>query len=225
MTTLLAFFIVLNSLAEDQTGANLHAGTGSFMQVLQTAGLPGNMHDDSKNAIQHQESRAVYIAEHEPKDKNQDPTFKGDSDTGNDFKSIDSEAEAFQRFLNEMDRFAEVKQLPDAEGEVQFDFFAPLQSQPPYLGDDYRILIRQVVPLLRGGRHKVDVIVWATTPSPSAWQRAAKQAVSINADLVKRSRLKPDQQSRLVSMAQPWGFADVRRPIVSIVVRKQEAGS
>ena len=29
MTTLLAFFIVLNSLAKEQTGAKLYAGTGS----------------------------------------------------------------------------------------------------------------------------------------------------------------------------------------------------
>ena len=30
MTALLAFFIVLNSLAQEQTGAKLHAGTGSL---------------------------------------------------------------------------------------------------------------------------------------------------------------------------------------------------
>jgi flagellar motor protein MotB len=34
MTAQLAFFIVLNSLAQDQTGANLHAGTGSFVRSL-----------------------------------------------------------------------------------------------------------------------------------------------------------------------------------------------
>ena len=33
MTALLAFFIVLNSLATEQTGANLYSGTGSFVQV------------------------------------------------------------------------------------------------------------------------------------------------------------------------------------------------
>ncbi|MCP4857370.1 MAG: hypothetical protein GY903_23045, partial [Fuerstiella sp.] len=34
MTALLAFFIILNTLAEEQTGANLHAGTGSFMESV-----------------------------------------------------------------------------------------------------------------------------------------------------------------------------------------------
>ncbi|MEZ6064742.1 MAG: flagellar motor protein MotB [Planctomycetaceae bacterium] len=41
MTALLAFFIVLNSLAEEQTGAKLHRGTGSFVQALNNMGMPG----------------------------------------------------------------------------------------------------------------------------------------------------------------------------------------
>ena len=39
MTALLAFFIVLNSLAEDQTGANLHSGTGSFAVAISGYGV------------------------------------------------------------------------------------------------------------------------------------------------------------------------------------------
>jgi hypothetical protein len=41
MTALLAFFIILNTLAEEQTGANLHAGTGSFMDTVDKFGLAG----------------------------------------------------------------------------------------------------------------------------------------------------------------------------------------
>lgn len=222
MTTLLAFFIVLNSLAEDQTGANLHAGTGSFVQALQNAGLPGNMQEDSANAIQHEATPPVYIPEHEPKDDSQAPTYNGSDETDNGIRSIDREAEDFQRFLNEMEQFADVEQLPEVEGEVQFDFFNQLQAQSPYLGGDYATLIRQVVPLLKKGRHRIDVIVWVTTPSESAWQRAADQAVSINNELAQRARLKPEQLGRLVTLAQPWGFVDIRRPVISVVVRKQQ---
>ena len=41
MTALLAFFIVINSLAREQTGANLYTGTGSFVNAMNASGLPG----------------------------------------------------------------------------------------------------------------------------------------------------------------------------------------
>ena len=50
MTTLLAFFIVLNSLAAEQTGANLHSGTGSFIQTTRSMGLAGTF--KGKRAVQ-----------------------------------------------------------------------------------------------------------------------------------------------------------------------------
>src|SRR5947209_7064065 len=40
-TILLAMFIVLSTLGKDQTGVNLHNGTGSFRQALDAFGLPG----------------------------------------------------------------------------------------------------------------------------------------------------------------------------------------
>ncbi|MEZ6095650.1 MAG: flagellar motor protein MotB [Pirellulaceae bacterium] len=50
MTALLAFFIVLNSLAKEQTGANLHAGTSSFFFCVQKSGnAAGSMSTDRTN--------------------------------------------------------------------------------------------------------------------------------------------------------------------------------
>ena len=47
MTALLAFFIVLNSLAKEQTGANMYSGTGSFVSAFSNSGLPGDLFGES----------------------------------------------------------------------------------------------------------------------------------------------------------------------------------
>ena len=51
MTALLAFFIVLNSFAKDQTGANMHSGTGSFVNAMSTSGLPGHYPGDRSDLV------------------------------------------------------------------------------------------------------------------------------------------------------------------------------
>ncbi|MCR9119860.1 MAG: hypothetical protein NXI22_23235 [bacterium] len=224
MTTLLAFFIVLNSLAEEQTGANLHAGTGSFVQALQSGGLPGGSTTHSRRAVQHNETGPQYIPEHDKKEDGSPPGQGADPES-NGVRSMDRELEDFQRFINEMDRIAKMKQLPDTEGEVQFDFFESLEPEPPLLGPKYRTLIRQVIPLLRSGRYQVEVIVWATMPSASAWSRSVIQADGVAAELRKRGGLNAKEQQRLSAISQPWGFSDVRRPVVSVVVRKLEAAT
>ena len=48
MTALLAFFIVLNSLAEEQSGANLYAGSGSFVQTTASFRAPGSATGDTQ---------------------------------------------------------------------------------------------------------------------------------------------------------------------------------
>ena len=54
MTTLLAFFLVLCSMAENQTGMNLYVGTGSFISSLESGGLSGVFPGDkSSRAIWH----------------------------------------------------------------------------------------------------------------------------------------------------------------------------
>ena len=51
MTAMLAFFIVLNTLAKEQTGADLHTGTGSFIAAVNSMGLPGMMTSSSSKHI------------------------------------------------------------------------------------------------------------------------------------------------------------------------------
>ena len=62
MTALLAFFIVLNSLSEDQSGGDLNTGTGSFVQALDGFGLPSHFQGNrSAQAFQGDERSPQYL--------------------------------------------------------------------------------------------------------------------------------------------------------------------
>ncbi len=219
MTTLLAFFIVLCSLAEDQTGANLHNGTGSFVRALDGLGLPGAFSGETTSkAVQLQATSPLYLVP--APDQETDQNASGPDDNDNGMRVIDREKEEYQRFLNEMDRMFQVDPLPETNGEATFDFFKKLNPQPPYLPDSYNSILAQVVPLTRRKTHRVEFIVWATTPSRSAWQRAAEEAGQIAKDIATSARLTPEQRDRLQAIGKPWMYTDIKRPVISIVVRK-----
>ena len=219
MTTLLAFFIILCSLAEEQTGANLHTGTGSFAKTLTTAGMPGDFSGEgTSRPVAKDFTSPLYLAA----DLDDNPPAKDPTgpDEDNGLRVVDREAEEYQRFLNELERVSSVENLPEVEGEVEFDLFNNISSDPPYLSEPYKKALQRVLPVLRKNTHQVEIVVWATTPSPSAWTRAARQASGMMNEMAAASKLKPEQRSRMSAVGQPWLFSDVKRPVASIVVRK-----
>ena len=225
MTTLLAFFIVLCSLAEEQTGANLYRGTGSFVNAMRGEGLPGPFGSKTtNNAIPRHETNPLYIAadlDNNPPDANPSGPDKND----NGLRSIDRETEVFQRFLNELEQLSEVENMPETKGEVVFDFFNRLPKDAPLLTKAYKKAFLRVLPTLRRPAYRVDVIVWATTPNPTAWQRAVNQATSITEELTAMANLTAEQRSRLNSIGKPWRYSDVKRPVLSIIVRRLDGSS
>ncbi len=219
MTTLLAFFIVLCSLAEEQTGADLYSGTGSFIEAMKGMGLPGKFEGKrTSKAVQLNSSSPLYVAPDLDENK-PDPKPSGPEES-NDVRTIDRETEVYQRMLNEIDRIAKIDNLPETKGEVVFDFFNRFNREPPYLNEGYRKALLQLVPSLRRETHRVDIVVWANMPSPKAWQRAANQATEISAEAAKLLRLNDVQKRRLRSVGKPWRFSDAKRPICSVIVRK-----
>ena len=220
MTTLLAFFIVLCTLAEDQTGMNLYSGTGSFVRSIDGFGVPGAFsHGDSARTFQLQANSPLYLAaDPEESEPERNPTGPDAEDNG--LRSIDREQDEFKRFLNEMERSSEVTAEPSTEGEVTFDFFAPLNSAAPLLPEGYNDIMSQVLPLLRRETHRVDITVWATTPSPSAWKRAAEQAAGVANEILKTANLNETHRQRLRATARPWMYKDVKRPVLSITMRR-----
>ncbi|MFK7820277.1 MAG: flagellar motor protein MotB [Planctomycetaceae bacterium] len=207
MTALLAFFIVLNSLAKEQTGANLHAGTGSFVSAVSSLGLPGNLSTEhSRKAVQFEEPSPYYM----------DTAREGEED--NSLRILDREKEEFQRLLNELERFYEVDSLPSTRASVVFDVFQKLKPGDKPLSTNSRRMLNRTRPMLSRPNYEIEVVVWATTPSKSAWLRAFNSAKKIVKQYSREVRLSADMKKRLRPVARAWLFSDEKRPVMSVVV-------
>jgi len=221
MTALLAFFIVLNSLAEEQTGANLYSGTGSFVRALAGLGLPGMLGEQAERVTQLDHVSPYYTVD-DPENRTREGSPKGPDDEDNGVRVIDREKEEFERFVFEMEHLYHVDSFPKANGQIVFDSFESFPATPPLLTQDKRTLCGEVLPLLRNDQYRVEVIVWATTPSVTAWTRAANQAGSLRRELANGARLSKEQQNRLTCVAKPWPFSNAKRPAMSVVVIKAD---
>lgn len=223
MTTLLAFFIVLCSMAEDQSGANLHRGTGSFIKTMGAGGMNGAFSaGNSARAIQLQATSPLYMTDAEEefeKGKN-----KGPDEDSNDIASKDREQEEFMRCLNELERQANLDAKPSTLGETTFDFFEKLNPQPPHLPPSYAKLTTRIIPFLRKATHRVELIVWAPTPSPTARRRTAIQSDAIVSGIVASAGLTPEAAERILGVSRTWPYTDVKRPIISVVIRRVSEG-
>lgn len=220
MTTLLAFFIVLNAFSKEQTGADLYSGTGSFVQALNSHGFPGNEPGKkTRNAISRNAPSPLYIAPNP--DKN--PPAKnatGPDDNENGIRVIDREQDQFERFMMEMDRLHTSTELPDTSGEAAFDFFAPLLPEPKPLSSQFDEALGDVLPMMHHADYTVRVVVWATTPSPTAWTKATEQSRRIADQLAGAAGLTGREKYRVRAQGQPWIDSVVKRPVWSIVVQK-----
>ncbi len=220
MTTLLAFFIVLNSLAEEQTGANLYAGTGSFMSAVNSFGLGGVMRDDlTSRAVSHDASNPKFMSE-SPDDSAAVAHGVGPDDEDDAMRIIDREAEQYERFINEMARISEVDVAPNITGQSTFDFFEPLSHRPPFILRQYMNVLSKAIPYLRRPGYRVELIVWATTPAESAWRRAIAQAGEVSREIGAAARLNDEQMARLQAYGSTWIHSEEQRPALSIVVRR-----
>lgn len=211
MTALLAFFIVLNSLAKEQTGANLYAGTGSFVSAISSLGLPGNLSTEgSSKAVQLDEPTPYYQME-----PNEDETTNG-------IRVIDREKDQFQRLLNELERFYDVDKLPPAKASVVFDVFQKLKKGDKPLNTNGRRLLNRTRPMLARANYEVEVVLWTPTPAPTAWSRTFKTARLLAAQFIDEAGLTADSQERFRVSARPWLFSDAKRPVMSVIVYNRE---
>lgn len=221
MTTLLAFFIVLCSLAENQTGANLHRGTGSFIEHMESGGLAGVFSGDkSARAIHLEATSPLYMVGNGEEEEPQGGSNRGPDDESNDIPSVDREQEQFMRCLNALEKWSNLDDTPAISGEMIYDFFDKLSEDAPYLPENFSRIATRVAPLLRRQTHRVELIVWATTPSDSARKRAVKQSSSIVAELIKQSGLSPEQALRITPVTRNWPHAKEKRPIMSVVIKR-----
>lgn len=220
MTALLAFFIVLNSLAKDQTGANMHTGTGSFVQAMKSIGIPGNKPGDrSDKAVTMTDLAPIYaVASEEEKNSKRN---MGADDTDDARRVISRESDNFQRFLSEMQYQFEVSESSPTQSQIVFDSFENLDTDTTnILGPNAIQLAADAINQLSGDEFELEVVVWAKMPSGLAIKKAMEQALAIEKQLDRSFHFRGEQRSRLSTSAKPWLFVDAKRPRISFVLSR-----
>lgn len=220
MTTLLAFFIVLNSLAEEQTGANLHSGTGSFVRVMNSMGLSGKFQGDRSNrAVNLDGANPLYISPDDSKEAGRPAV--GPDENPNELRVIDREADQLERFLERMDERYQLQPTDETSAEIVLDFFEPFASEGPLLSGPYRSAALEVASRAVDPEFRIEFTVWATTPSHSAIKRAAKRALRIQTEFIQMLQLNAASQQRISATARCWFDSKAKRPVMSLTVRKR----
>ena len=218
MTALLAFFIVLNSLAQEQTGANLYTGTGSFSAAVRGLGVPGWFKSNtSRTPIAASDSKPIYYVDDEGNAKGQGA---GPDDEDNDLRVIDRQKEQVQRIVTELENLFAIDQNNRSFSEIEFDLFDSIGKSPDMLGASAKKVILKCIPLCKRPGYRVELIVWTPTPSPSAWERSAIKAQEIRKEVLRdfsRIGLKPD---RLSTSSRVWISSTEKRPTMTVRVIK-----
>ena len=81
---------------------------------------------------------------------------------------------------------------------------------------------QRLSPALQRPGFAVDITVWSTTPSQSAFNRAVTLSSTIIAEITSRYQLDAAQRARIRGVGQVWPFSDQKRPTVSITVHRRE---
>ena len=217
MTALLAFFIVLNSLAKEQTGANMHSGTGSFAAAFTNSGLPGSFPgDQSREMLQQEAQKPVYALA-----SNLESLGKiGPDDTDANDRILDRDKEQFQKFLSEIERTFGLKAHKILQNQVVFDSFERFDRETGALSKHAVQLLSESIAKLREPNINIEIIIWATMPSQNNLTQRLEKSVQLRAEVERKFWLKPAEKERLKYRVKPWLFSDAKRPILSIVVSK-----
>lgn len=221
MTALLAFFIVLNSFAQEQTGANMYSGTGSFMNASNSIGLPGGLMGTRSRYMEQRKSPSpIYAVESEKKDSED---HLGPDEEIDQQAIIDRQTDDFKRFLSEMrDRFP-VTEEPPTKSQIVLDSFEQFNRSEndevvPPLGDNAMMVAAQAMMRLGRDDFKLEIVVWANMPSHKALLKATDVAFRIEEQMAGNFALTEEQLGRLRFSAKPWLFSDSPRPKVSFVI-------
>ncbi len=215
MTALLAFFIVLNSLATEQTGAKMHAGTGSFVRAFSKSGSPGEFGGNrSRQVISQQYQKPIYALP-----SNADSSkHVGPDDTDEREAIQDREKEQFQKFLTEVETAFGLRTGEVVKDQTAFDSFEPVKMPDGEFSRHGLELISQALAKLRDPKARVEVILWAEMPSGSELQRKLELADDFREHVEQVFWLKAEDKRRINFRAKPWLFSDAKRPKLSVVV-------
>ena len=219
MTALLAFFIVINTMAKDQTGAKLYSGTGSFSKSLHSFGLSVN--EATGKPIQYEYANPLYIVNDDPSSAGQAKRVgQGPDANSNNLRVIERQKDQLRRFLIEMEQWARAHPMPRTKGTAVFDFFEPIQTESPLVSDSVTELFRLSTQSMSTGKTELEIVVWSRTPGTADWKESVNQAEAIRHDLIQRIALDKTHSRLVKCQGKPWFYSDQRRPRFSIVIRK-----
>ncbi|OYP32298.1 flagellar motor protein MotB [Rhodopirellula sp. MGV] len=221
MTALLAFFIVLNSLAKEQTGANMYAGTGSFVNAFTTSGKPGRLGGDrSADVIQGEANKPLYALA-ENLDKNEKQENVGPDENNNNERVVDRDREQFQKFLNDLEEKIDLKTLPQIEGQVVFDSFQPADPKTGKLSLHATQLISEAIAKMRDEKMVMEIVLWADMPKASSLKRTLDKSAAMRKEIESTFWMDQSTRSRIKYRVKPWLFADAKRPYLSVILGRQ----
>ena len=216
MTALLAFFIVLNSLAQEQTGAAMYAGTGSFSTAFSKSGAAGkNIGNRSKYVMQMEEPKPIYALK-ENLDKNEDSKKIGPDEGPENERVVDRESEQFQIFLDKLKNSIGLKHTGTRSNQTAIDLFEPLLEKDGSISK----VAQEVLPAAMVKLHSkssVEIILWANMPSPVVMKTKLDYANKVRAAIESSFWLKDESKQRLFIRVKPWLFTDAKRPTFSVV--------
>lgn len=220
MTALLAFFIVLNSLANEQTGAKMHAGTGSFVRSFSKSGAPGSHSGNRSRDMIQATAQAPIYALAENLDKNTRDNV-GPDDTYKKDRIFNREKENFQKFLTRIDREYGLETHPPILDQTVFDTFSSFKKNPWGMSDHARQLTNELVQKVRNEEYRLEIIVWTPIPGKATIDRTLIQSMNIQTEVENLKWLRPEERRKIRYVVKPWLFSDAKRPTMSFVLSKQ----
>ena len=195
------------------------------MKTVDKFGLAGKVNSDlSAQAFQQDAIAPKYVVP-DPEGRPSEKGNRGPDDEDDGTRIIDRAKDDYQRFLQQLRQVNNLEQERNVTGEVSFDIMDkfPKESEGTMINEELRAALTGVGPMLRRDDYAVEITVWATTPSQSAWGRAVNQAVRVEAEAIKLLRLVPTQRSRVSAVGRPWISSTVKRPVVSVTLRRLES--
>ncbi len=222
MTAMLAFFIVLNTLAKEQTGADLHTGTGSFIAAISSMGLPGTMtSSSSKHVLQMKDASPKYIV----RDEKMKEELHGDGpdEKSNQMKILDREKDNLQRSIVEWEQHFEIEMESEESSAVTIDLFQPLGKGENILPKDAKKVLVESLALLSRPGYRLEIDVWAPTPSKTAIARMTKSTTEIKQALRSQFPMLFSNGDNIRCRVKLWPLSDEKRPVMSITIIRREA--
>jgi hypothetical protein len=221
MTALLAFFIVINSLAKEQTGANLHAGTGSFARAFSNSGLPGGFSGNRSQAVVRRNApRPIYALSENNSD---DPSKVGPDDTDKADQIQDRDKEQFQKFLSQIEKQFRLDDQPPLTSQTAIDSFEPMNPATGGLSRHAVKILSEAIPKLRQPTGSLEIVLWTPVPSPQRIEKLLDTSLQIRSEVEDLFWLNLDEKRRIRYRVKPWLFSDAKRPVLSVILASRES--